>query len=252
MIRMKFKWKMILGLVILLSFAIAFSFTSTKPMGIIGQADFKLSAELPEGPAKLPRYRIVGDESQELISPNLPGGPRDNLPSDEEAIKKAKLLLEELGIAGDVKLEKVSREYVEKVENDKVVERKPVLVDVIFRRYINGMPLFGPGGEIEIFLGENGEVLGYLKPWKKIEYNGEAELISSREAYEKLKRWEVENKPTEPLKLTVIKVEVGYYAKPVGYGSSQEYYEPVWIFHCKDEFNNTLRLAVKAVKAVKL
>jgi regulatory protein YycI of two-component signal transduction system YycFG len=146
-----------------------------------------------------------------------------------------------------VKLEKVSREDVERVDNGKVVERKPVLVDVIFRRYISGMPLIGPGGEIEVFLGENGEVLGYLKPWKKIEYDKDIELISAREAYEKLKRWEVENKPTEPLKLTVIKVEAGYYAKPVGY-SGQKYYEPVWIFHCKDEFNNILRLAVKAAR----
>ncbi len=249
---MKFKWKITSGLiVILLSFAIVFSSTTTKPsLGIMGQADFKLSAELPESPAKLPRYRIVGDESQELISPELPGGPRDNLPSDEEAIKKAKLLLEKLGIAGDVKLEKVSREYVERVENGKVVEKKAVLVDVIFRRYIDGMLLFGPGGEIEIFLGENGKVLGYLKPWKNVEYDGEVELITAKQAYEKLKRWEVENKPTEPLKLTVVKVEAGYYAKPpASYGSSQEYYEPVWIFHCKDEFNNTLRLAVKAVKS---
>lgn len=210
----------------------------------IGQV--KLSTELPKEPAKLPVYKVVGDESRFVRSSNL-WQPRD-LPSEAEAIKLAPKLAEKYGgIPKDAKLIHVETVYLVgyNLSTKKEEERIPMFISLVYKREIDGLPVVGPGGEINIDLGNN-EVLTFLKIWRKLEYVGEVKIISAEKAFEKLKRGEVVNKPVSPLKLEVIQIKPGYYAK--GLGEKQEYYKPVWVFYCKDELSNNVTLAVKAVE----
>lgn len=209
----------------------------------IGQ--IKLNTELPEEPAKLPVYKVVGDESRFVRSSNL-WQPRD-LPSEAEAIKLASKLTDKYGgIPEDAKLVHVETIYLigYNLSTKKEEERIPMFLSLIYKREIDRLPVVGPGGEINIDLGNN-EVLTFLKIWRKLEYVGDVKIISAEEAFEKLKRGEVINKPMSPLKLEIVQIKPGYYAK--GLGEHQKYYKPVWIFYCKDEFGNNVTLAVGAV-----
>ncbi len=90
-------------------------------------------------------------------------------------------------------------EYVNRTA--RVVYKKPILVSVSFKRHLNGFPVVGPGGEISISLGNNGKLLDLTKIWRKLEYVGDVQIISAKEAFEKLKRGEVVNKPMRPLEV---------------------------------------------------
>jgi len=214
----------------------------------IGEVELKTS--LPMSPAEMPIYRVVGDESIEGVKTNPPeyGKVRYNLPSEKDAVKFALAALKKYGgVPDDARLSRVETEYVEIINTStgKIVDRKPTLVRVSFKRYLNGMPVIGPGGEITVFIGDNGEVIDLIKIWRKLEYAGDVKIISAEKAYEKLKKGEVMRKPMGMLKLRIVHVEPGYYAG--GFGDKQEYYTPVWVFHCKDHLGNNVTLAVKAL-----
>ncbi len=116
--------------------------------------------------------------------------------------------------SNEIRLTYVKIECVKAVNGTgHVVEEHPVLVSVGFKRCIEGHPVVGPGGEIDVFLGNNGEVLAFIKIWRKLEYAGDVKVISAEEAFEKLKRGEVVNRPMEPLKIEVMQVKPGYYAR---------------------------------------
>lgn len=214
----------------------------------------KLSTELPEGPGKLPKYRVVGDESVETITNESPqyGKVRYNLPSEEEAVEFAMEALEEHGgVPEDAKLSNVRTDYEQAIVFDdntaKVVDKSPLKIRVSFERYLNGLPVAGPGGAITVLIGDDGELIDLIKTWRKLEYVEDVEIISAEEAYEKLKRGEMENKPPMgPTNLKIVEVSPGYYAKSSN--EPQDYYNPVWLFHCKDEHNNNVTRAVNALK----
>lgn len=228
--------------------------TQEQSFGIMGPTgQIELSTGLPEGPDKLAMYRVVGDESVETITHESPqyGKVRYNLPSEEEAVKFALEALEKYGgVPKDAKLSDVRTEYEQAIVFDdntaKVVDKKPLLVSVGFKRYLNGLPVAGPGGEITVFIGDNGELVNLIKTWRKLEYAEDVEIISVEEAYEKLKQGEVMNKPMGPLNLKIEQISPGYYAKSSG--DEQDYYNPVWLFHCKDIHKNNVTLAVNALK----
>ena len=214
----------------------------------IGEVELRTS--LPKSPAEMPLYKVVGDESIEGIKTTPPeyGEVRYNLPPEEEAIRFALEALKQYGgVPEDAKLSRVQTEYVEVVNTStgKIIDRKPTLVRVSFQRYLNGMPVIGPGGEITVFIGDNGEIIDLIKIWRKLEYVGNVRIIPAEKAYEKLKKGEVMRKPMGMLKLRIVHVEPGYYAG--GFGDEQEYYIPVWVFHCKDHLGNNVTLAVKAL-----
>jgi len=225
------------------------AFGNSFILGPIGEIELKTA--LTDSPTEVNLYRVVGDESIEGIGNTSPdyGKVRYNLPSEEEAVKFAIKALERYGgLPEDAVLSKVQTEYAEVIDTDTgKVDRKPTLIKVTFKRCIDEMPVIGPGGKIVVYIGDNGEVVDLTKIWRKLEYAGKVKIIPAKEAFEKLVKGEVIMKPMGRLKLKVTDVEVGYYA--VGFGKKQEYYTPVWIFHCKDHLGNNVTLAVKAVDA---
>jgi hypothetical protein len=223
------------------------AFGNSVILGPIGEIELKTT--LPDSPTEVNLYRVVGDESIEGIGNTSPdyGKVRYNLPSEADAVKFAIKALERYGgLPEDAVLSKVQTEYAEVIDTDtgKVVDREPTLIRVTFKRCINGTPVIGPGGKIVIYIGDNGEVVDLTKIWRKLEYAGKVKIIPAKEAFEKLVKGEVMMKPMGRLKLKVTDVEMGYYA--AGFGKKQEYYTPVWIFHCKDHLGNNVTLAVKA------
>jgi hypothetical protein len=234
---------MALLIIAVIAVAVTLTHESSFILSPIGQ--IKLNTELPKAPDKLPMYKVVGDESMFVRSSN-PWQPRD-LPSKAEAIEIASKLAEKYGeIPEDAKLVHVETVYVEgyNLTTKRVEKRIPMFISLIYKREINRMPVVGPGGEIRIDLGKN-EVLTFLKIWRKLEYVKDVKIISAEEAYEKLKKGEVVNKPISQLKLEIVQIKPGYYAK--GLGEQQDYYKPVWIFYCKDELGYNVTLAVEAV-----
>ncbi len=209
----------------------------------------KLKTTFPEAPERMPVYRVVGEEVIETISNSSPEywKVRENLPSEEEAVEIALKALERYGgVPADAVLRGVRTEYVSYVDSSAgEVGQEPTLVVVSFKREINGFPVVGPGGKITVFIGENGTVVDLVKIWRKLEYAGDVRVISPEKAYELLQNGEVLRKPMGKLNLEVVKIEPGYYAG--GIGEKQEYYYPVWIFHCRDNFGKNVTLAVNAV-----
>ncbi|WP_202319829.1 two-component system regulatory protein YycI [Archaeoglobus neptunius] len=212
--------------------------------------EIELKTALPESPAEVNLYRVVGDESIEGIGNSSPdyGRIRYNLPSEEDAVRFAMKALEKYGgLPEDAVLSKVQIEYAEVINTDtgKIADRKPTLIRVTFKRYVDGMPVIGPGGKIVVYIGDNGEIVDLTKIWRKLEYAGKAKIIPAKEAFDRLVKGEVVMKPMGKLKLKITDVELGYFA--AGFGKRQEYYTPVWIFHCKDHLGKNVTLAVKAI-----
>ncbi|MBE8539807.1 hypothetical protein [Geoglobus acetivorans] len=218
-----------------------------SPIGLV-----ELKTTFPKAPERMPVYRVVGGEIIETISNSSPEywKVRKNLPSEEEAVEIALKALERYGgVPEDAVLRGVRAEYVSYMDSSAgEVGREPTLVVVSFKREINGFPVVGPGGEITVFIGENGTVVDLVKIWRKLEYTKDVRIISPQKAYELLQNGDVLRKPMGKLDLEVVKIEPGYYAG--GIGERQDYYYPVWIFHCRDGFGKNITLAVSALAEV--
>lgn len=213
---------------------------------ILAPISITLKTELPDSPPTAPLYRVVGDESFSYSAPDLMR-IRENLPSEEDAPAIAIREAEEFGgIPHDAVLSHVETVYLVKLDTETGEREKyPLWVAVKFEREVDGMPVAGPGGEIDVSLGENGEIIYFSKVWRKLEYVSETEIISADEALEKLKRGEIIRKPMSPLsEVEVVGVKLGYYAGPPG--EEQEFYRPTWIFYCMMR-NDKLRLCVDAM-----
>ncbi len=230
--------------VLLAVLAANYGFEEKKGVILSPVGEFRLNTELPKAPAKVPIYRVVGDESKVWSSGEM--RKPDSLPNVEEAIKIA---LNAIDVdKKELRLAFAKTEYVKTIntKTGEVVKEEPLLVNVKFERILNGMPVVGPGGEIQVLIGDGGKILTFVKIWRKLEYAGEVSVIPAEKALEKLKRGEVMNRPMASLKLDIEKVELGYYAE--GLGKKQDFYKPVWIFRCKDELGNPVVLAVNAVE----
>ena len=209
--------------------------------------DIVLKTELPEAPATSPIYKVIDNGTVSYCKPDMMH-VKKHLPSEKEAIDIAKKCLEKYGgVSKDAVLTGVETNYLYgmNTKTGEIVEEHPLGVDVKFEREINGMPVVGAGGEIDISLGENGELLFLSKCWRSLEYAGEVEIISASKAFEKFEKGELIQKPMSQEEVEVTQIKLGYYAEAPG--KRQEFYEPAWIFYTKDEAGDVMRLCVNAV-----
>ncbi len=128
--------------------------------------DIVLKTELPEAPATMPIYKVIDNGTVSYCKPDMMH-VKKNLPSEKEAIDSAKERLEKYGgIPEDAVLTGVETNYLYgmNTKTGEVVEKHPLSVDVKFEREINGMPVVGAGGEIDISLGRDiyEPALGYF------------------------------------------------------------------------------------------
>ena len=194
--------------------------------------DFILEKELPKSLATAPYYNVVKKESIFEGSPKMME-IKTSIPSENEAPVIAEKILEKYGgLPKDAVLSKVERVSMEKynVKTESVEARYPQFTQVIYEQQINGAPVVGPGAEINICLGENGELLQIEKAWRHVEYAEEIPVISAAEAYEKLqKRDLLEITQSSMAGLKISSVKLGYYAEDREH--DQKVYSPVWIFY---------------------
>ena len=194
--------------------------------------DFILEKELPKSLATAPYYNVVKKESIFEGSPKIME-VKTSIPSENEAPLIAEKILEKYGgLPKDAVLSKVERVSMEKynVKTESVEERYPQFIQVIYEQQINGAPVVGPGAEINICLGENGELLQIEKVWRHVEYAEEIPIISAAEAYKKLQNGDLlEITQSSMTGLKIFDVKLGYYAEDREH--DQKVYSPVWIFY---------------------
>lgn len=203
---------------------------ASGPQGSV--AGFILENKLPESPVTAPQYKVVQKESVFKGSQKLME-VKPGIPSEKEAEELAEKILDTYGgLPKDANLAKVEQVFLEKynTETKTVEERYPQFTQVIYEQQINGAPVIGPGAEINICLGENGEMLQIEKAWRHVEYAEEIPIISSAEAYEKLQKGDLLISPQSSLDgVRISGVKLGYYAEDRE--NDQQFYSPVWIFY---------------------
>ncbi len=203
-----------------------------------------LKVKTPEAPDTAPYFRVVNREKDFYVSNELMK-VKPSLPSNETALKIVKkFMLKKGGIPEDAELAKVERVMLKalNVKTGEIIRQKPLFVSVKYKRELNGAPVIGPGDEIEFAVAN--DILYYSKKWSILEYAGNVNIISAKEGLKLLERGSIVNKPMSiAFPLTVSDIKLGYYSD-----GKRNYYYPVWIFYCKDNLGNDLKLAVKAIK----
>ncbi len=208
---------------------------------------FNMDTEFPASPATAPVFKVVEKEAFTIGSERLMA-IKPSIPSEEEAPAMALKTLENYGgLPKDAVLHKVEQVHINKynLTTESVEEQYPQWTLVIYEQQIQGMPVIGPGAEIWIALGDNGELLQIDKVWRTVEYSKEVPIITAEQAYERLNKGELLTRYQSPLEgIEISSIYLGYYAE--NRDTDQEYFKPIWIFHGKDLHNNTIRLPVSA------
>ena len=208
-----------------------------------------LDTAFPVSPSTAPTYKVLSTDSFFEGTPKLME-VKSSIPSETEAPALAVKAMEKYGgIPDNAVLHKVESVYMNKfnLTSNTIEERYPQWTLVIYEQQIRGSPVIGPGAEIWIALGENGELLQVDKVWRTVEYAEDVPVISAEEAYEKLQKGELLEKYQSPLAgIKISDIRLGYYAEDRA--RDQKYFTPVWIFTGTDQGNNTIRLPVTATR----
>jgi len=214
--------------------------------GLGGSDSVVITAELPEAPDTMPYYRVVYEDYVREISSEGVGRTREFLPSEDEAVRFAEKCIElHGGMPDDAIFGGVSTVYSTLYRDSEVVEKKPVVIQVSYRRVFDGVPVAGPGGTIKLSIGDNGTILGFMKSWRHLEYAGEREILTASEAVERLQRGDTVYKRSGPLDtIEVNNIYLSYYSEVPD--KKQDFYEPVWVFRGKDSYGYNVTLPVWA------
>ena len=172
----------------------------------------------------------------------------DNLPSESDAIKIAQNFLKRYGISINNATIETETIYLNKLDTstNEILDKQPMMVQVRFKRNVDGMSVVGPGGKIIVAIGDDDEPVYFFKNWRTIESVGAADIIPLSAAIEKLKRLEVKDVPVTPLNsIEVIGIKIGYYEDIPS--EEQTNYKPVWVFDVKTPASTeTIQLCVDA------
>lgn len=176
-----------------------------------------------------------------------------NLPSRDEAVEKAKAVLEAQGLLHDnMFLTDVS--YFESAKYNtrgETIEEGKSAVTAGFAFTLEGKRVEGPGAKASVVFGANSEIIGISWIWRKMKPYKKVKIISPDEAFVKFKRrWPAEGTP-EQMKLAAINTRVNikdmrltYFAKPGCI--PQMHVKPVYIF--EGDFVVTRGIGEDAVK----
>ena len=234
---MSLKYLLVIGLVVSISGAVVASELYRTPRVI-------LKTEIPVAPTTVAYFKVVNEERDFYISNDLMK-PKTSLPPNETALKIVEGFVSKRGgLPPDAKLSKVERVMLKalNVKTGKIIDQKPLFVSIKYKRELNGLPVIGPGDEIEVAVAS--DILYYSKKWRRVEYAGRIDIITAKDAFKRFERGSMVNKPMGvAYPLTVYDIKLGYYSD-----GKQKYYYPVWIFYCKDRLGNNLKLAVGAVR----
>ncbi len=173
-----------------------------------------------------------------------------NLPSEKVAFNIAINWLKNFGLMpNDAKFSKVVRDWAEIAKKDGV-RKVDTIVQVIFKREIDGFPVEGVGSKLKVYIGDGGKVVGVYKCWREIEPYKEVKLRSPEKALQMLKQMGVHGVLTPVgLNLTVKRVYIAYFAQPPT--TKQEYFLPVYVFEIDIGNGEVIKQYVYAVDGEK-
>lgn len=191
-----------------------------------------LSTPFPYSPATAPMYTVIAKDSIFEGSQKIMD-VKASIPSESEAVPLAEKALEKYGgLPKDAILSKVEQVSIKKynLSSGQIEEQYPQWTQIIYEQRVNGSPVIGPGAEINIGLGENGELLQIEKAWRYLEYDKDVPIISAEEGFEKLKKGDLLESAQSSLSgLEISEIQLGYYAEDREH--DQKAYTPVWIFY---------------------
>ena len=219
--------------------------TYLSPIG-----DVIFSTPIPDSPDSTTAYRVDTSENiSSYYSSEELEKIRNNVTSEADAPAVSQQILENYGgFPSDAKVTYVATEYLEKINgsSEEIEEHYPISTNVQYARSIDGNPVVGEGGFINIELGDNGELLYLNKVWRTVTPAGNISIQPVTTAIEKLHHGEVLNPKRYPYNVNITRIRVGYYEK--GRNQSQEYLEPAWLFRGTTESGDPIKYYVYARK----
>jgi PKD repeat protein len=225
------------------------SLQSTVLQSAIGEVT--LNTTLPSSPPEIPIFAatvnpgdIIRNWSDDLMDEQHNVTPEADAPQ----VALNVLQTEGGGLPQGAILSRVNTTYLYGYYTDtgEIVNRIPLLTSVQYHREINGMPIGGRGGLIDISLGEDGKNLGLLKVWRTPSDAGVQKIMPADAAVEKLKNGELLEIPQVGINVTINNIKLGYFEK--GATEQQAFFEPIWIFYGELDSGESIDLYVYARK----
>lgn len=190
-----------------------------------------ISTSIPDNPNNVTLFKVT-PQSNDIVDYSTPdlAKIKSNVTSEADApIVVQNVLLDYGGLPPGSQLNSVVTGYAKQIDlnTGQILKKYPISTRVQYSRSLDGIPVVGRGGYIDVELGENGEVLDLIKIWRTVTPSGKIKIIPATTALEKMNQKDVMNPLREWYDLNVTQIQLGYYEK--GLNESQEFLEPVWI-----------------------
>lgn len=200
-----------------LNYAKKFNVTGILKGGAVVQSkDLRYGVEISKNSGRV----IYTDQKR----PNAIQDSPDKLPTDDEAIKIATKFLKDRDLYPERAIDPV-------VQRDNAYSSKGTItfgeIGVWYHRYLNGLKV--EGTQLVVYIGGNGDVIGYYANWRDYTPYKEYPIISQQDAFDTMKTQGVSVGMNE--KDVSVSIDNGYLAYRTKAGAySENYLEPVWVF----------------------
>lgn len=156
--------------------------------------------------------------------PNINMDSPDKLPSDDEAVLIATKFLKDRDLYPEgAMVTPPRREYTYSSNNVITYGR----ICVWFNRTLNGLKV--EGTQLVVYVGGNGDVIGYLANWRNYTPYQEYPIIPQQDAFDQLKKQGIGVGMNE--KDASVSIENAYLAYQTTPGAyAEDYLQPVWVF----------------------
>jgi hypothetical protein len=197
----------------------------------------------------MPLFRVTESPNDTVKAENWSAdGQFAEAPSPEECPSYAKKALEPYGgMPRDAVFDSV-KEGSHACIGDNLGEKCFVTSRrIVYRQKPYNVAIHGTAGGLSIELTAGGLPSTINKKWLTLEEVGIVHVIPASDAMTRLRLGEGKNIPPDPLELTILSMEPGFYAPENGTNAS--YLEPVWAINARDEIQKkALNLYVPAGK----
>ncbi len=157
-----------------------------------------------------------------------------NLPSENEAAKKAEAFLTQNGLLPENASFAGIGYYDFRLADQKgvVTSEGKSGISAAFAVELGELPVLGPGAKASVAFGSNGEIIGAARIWREVAADKEVTIISPEDAIERFKAgWppeKVDGMPEVTTIVTVTELVMAYWAGPGPI--PQMWVEPVYVF----------------------
>ena len=147
---------------------------------------------------------------------------------EKVALEQSKNFLNRIkGIPEEKTLVYFSGDRMEFIQKDGEQRSVPAGWNVTYRRLLQDFEVMGPGGKIKIFMGTDGDVVGYMRVWRQLTLEKQVPIISAHEAAEEFKKDPVGRALIADVeKIKVTDMRLAYLE--LGMSMPQHYLQPVY------------------------